>query len=113
MLKQSRTKRSAVKPLITDMTTWVRAPSSGILQMSLPLGSKVGKNKKLGEIADPFGTYNPSVIESPLSGMVIGKLNLPLVHQGDAVIHIAHIDKLSGIEPVIAGFKEEVQITTL
>ena len=113
MLKKSRVGNSAVSPLIAETTTWVRAPSSGILKMSLPLGSKVGTNKKLGEIADPFGIHDPTVIASPLSGMVIGRLNLPLVHQGDAVIHIAHIDKLSGIEPVIADFKEEVQITSL
>ena len=81
--------------------------------MDLPLGSRVGKDKKLGEIADPFGIHGPAAIESPVSGMVIGKLNLPLVHQGDAVIHIAQIDRLSGIDPVIADFKEEVQITSL
>ena len=113
MLKPRQTKTSTVNPLIADTTTWVRAPSSGILQMSLPLGSKVGKNKRLGQITDPFGIHGSSIIESPISGMVIGKLNLPLVHQGDAVIHIAHIDRLSGIDPVIADFKEEVQITSL
>ena len=102
-----------IHPLIADTTTWIRSPSSGILQMSLPLGSKVGKNYKLGEITDPFGIHGPTVSESPVSSMVIGRLNLPLVHQGDAVIHIAHTDKLSGIEPVIADFKEEVQITSL
>ena len=48
------------------------------------------------------------MIESPVSGMVIGRLNLPLVHQGDAVIHIARIDHLAGIEPIIADFREDV-----
>ncbi|MGD9044981.1 MAG: hypothetical protein PVG06_14780 [Desulfobacterales bacterium] len=43
-----------------------------------------------------------------MSGMVIGRLNLPLVHQGDAVIHIARIDRLAGIEPIIADFKEDI-----
>jgi predicted deacylase len=113
MLKPSRSRKSAVEPLIADTTTWIRAPSSGILHMNVPLGGKVGKKRKLGEIADPFGIHKADVIEAPASGMVIGRLNLPLVHQGDAVIHIAHIDRLSGIEPVIADFKEEVQITTL
>jgi len=26
--------------------------------------------------------------------MVIGRLDLPLVHRGDAIIHIAHLDRL-------------------
>lgn len=113
MLQPGRERKSAVKPLVAETTTWLRAPSSGILKMDLPLGSKVGKNRKLGEIADPFGIHGSAAIEAPVSGMVIGKLNLPLVHQGDAVIHIAQIEKLSGIDPVIADFKEEVDITSL
>lgn len=113
MLKPRRSRQSAVEPLIADTTTWVRAPSSGILQMTVPLGGKVGKNKKLGEIADPFGVNEAMPIESPESGMVIGRLNLPLVHQGDAVVHVAHIDRLSGIDPVIADFKEEVQVGSI
>jgi predicted deacylase len=107
MLTRSRVRKTIIKPLIADTTTWVRAPASGILHMNVPLGAKVGKNKKIGVIADPFGD-NEAAIESPVSGMVIGRLNLPLVHQGDAVIHVAQIDQLAGIEPVIADFREDV-----
>ena len=60
MLKPGQTKKSVVNPLIAESTTWVRAPSSGILKMSLPLGSKVGINKKLGENKQPQHTYSPS-----------------------------------------------------
>ena len=108
MLRRSPTrKKRVIEPLIADATTWVRAPASGILYMNVPLGARVGKNKKLGVIADPFGARE-AVMESPVSGMVIGRLNLPLVHQGDAVIHIAQIDHLAGIEPAIADFREDV-----
>jgi predicted deacylase len=108
MLRRSPTrKKKVIEPLIADTTTWIRAPASGILYMNVPLGAKVGKNKKIGIIADPFGDQE-AVIESPVSGMVIGRLNLPLVHQGDAVIHIAQLDHLAGIEPIVADFKEDV-----
>jgi hypothetical protein len=107
MLRRSRALKQSIDPLVADATTWIRAPSSGILQMNVPLGRKVGKNRKIGVIADPFGDQE-TAIESPVSGMVIGRLNLPLVHQGDAVIHVAQIDRLSGIEPVISDFREEV-----
>jgi uncharacterized protein len=46
-------------------------------------------------------------IGSPVSGMVIGRLNLPLVHQGDAIIHIAHLEGLTRIEPIIQEFAED------
>ncbi len=107
MLRRIRARKAVIEPLIADATTWIRAPASGILHMNVPLGAKVGKNKKIGEIADPFSGHEVA-IESPVSGMVIGRLNLPLVHQGDAVIHIARIERLAGIEPVIADFKEDI-----
>jgi hypothetical protein len=107
MLRRSRALKQPIDPLVADATTWIRAPSSGILQMNVPLGRKVGKNRKIGVIADPFGDQE-TAIESPVSGMVIGRLNLPLVHRGDAVIHVAQIGRLSGIEPVISDFREEV-----
>jgi uncharacterized protein len=46
-------------------------------------------------------------IGSPVSGMVIGRLNLPLVHQGDAIVHIAHLEGLTRIEPIIQEFAED------
>jgi predicted deacylase len=107
MLRRSRARKGVIEPLIADATTWIRSPASGILHMNVPLGARVSENKKIGEIADPFGDRE-TPIESPASGMVIGRLNLPLVHQGDAVIHIARIDRLAGIEPVIADFKEDM-----
>jgi predicted deacylase len=107
MLKRSRARKAVTEPLIADDTTWIRAPASGILHMNVPLGARVYQNKKIGIIADPFGAHE-SAIESPVSGIVIGRLNLPLVHQGDAVIHIAKLDRLAGIEPIMADFREDV-----
>ncbi len=93
--------------LIADSTSWVRAPVSGILHMESPLGAKVTINSRIGIIADPF-VDQEMVIRSPVSGMVIGRLNLPLVHKGDAIIHIAHLDSLKKIEPTIEEFREEM-----
>ncbi len=107
MIRRNRARKAIIAPLIAETTTWIRAPASGILHVNVPLGAKIGENQKIGVIADPFGNHEVA-IESPVSGMVIGRLNLPLVHQGDAVIHIAKIDRLAGIEPVIADFREDV-----
>ncbi len=107
MLRSTRSRKKAIEPLIADSTSWVRAPISGILQMTSHLGGKVAKNARIGLIADPFGGVEED-IRSPVSGMVIGRLNLPLVHQGDAVIHIAHLDRLKGIEPIVEEFREEI-----
>ncbi len=105
LVPKSRHKHTS-KTLITDATSWVRAPVSGILHMESPLGGTVTKNTRIGSIVDPFGGHEMEII-SPISGMVIGRLNLPLVHQGDAIIHIAHLDRLKQIEPVIQEFNEK------
>lgn len=107
MLRPTRRRKPEIDPLIADSTSWVRAPASGILHMAFPLGGKVARNARIGAIADPFGAQEVD-IRSPVSGMVIGRLNLPLVHEGDAVIHIAHLDRLKGIEPIIEEFREEI-----
>jgi predicted deacylase len=106
----ARRASSEMDSLIADTTSWIRAPASGILRMKVPLGGRVAKNSKVGEIADPFGGDEVDM-RSPVSGMVIGRLNMPLVHQGDAVIHIAHLDRLKGIEPVIEEFRGEITET--
>lgn len=106
MLSARRSPVSAVEPLEADATSWVRAPASGLLRMNVPLGGRVARNAKIGTIADPFGGLEVA-IRSPESGMVVGRLNMPLVHRGDAVIHIAHLDRLKGIAPVIEEFREE------
>jgi len=107
MLKPQKGSVSEIEPLIADTTSWVRAPASGILRMSVPLGGRVTRNARIGEIADPFGGEGVD-FRSPVSGMVIGRLNLPLVHRGDAVVHIAHLERLKAIDPVIEEFQEEM-----
>lgn len=99
--------KSQSDPLIANSTSWVRAPVSGILHMDYPLGAKVTKNNRIGIIADPFGDKEIA-IHSPVSGVVIGRLNLPLVHRGDAIIHIANLEGLKQIEPTIEEFREEI-----
>lgn len=101
-------KKKVIETLFVEDSYWVRAPASGILHMEKPLGSRINKNTRIGFIADPFGGKEIEVV-SAVSGMVIGRLNLPLVHQGDAIIHIASVDKLKMITPVMSDFREELE----
>ena len=107
MLNKSRTRKRSIKPLTAVSSTWVRAQASGLLHLTTPLGKEVEKNATIGLIADPFGDSETKIL-SPASGVVIGSLQLPLVHQGDAVIHIAHLENLGQIDPVIEGFQEQM-----
>ncbi len=79
------------EPFVVRSTSWVRAPQSGISRSLVRPGSVVSEGQLLGSIADPFGD-GVSDICSPGGGIVIGRTNLPLVHEGDALFHLARFD---------------------
>lgn len=88
MLAAKRRRRAEREPLIIRSSRWVRAPRSGLLRTASPLGGQVRKGDVLGVIADPFG-QNEVEVPATSDGIVIGKTNLPLVHEGDGLFHVA------------------------
>jgi len=56
------------------------------------LGERVVRGQPLGVIADPMGE-SEFPIRAPGEGYVIGGVTNPLVHRGDAVLHIALVDR--------------------
>lgn len=88
MLRKSR---AHIKPpVISQGTYWVRAPESGVLRALVPLGAEVAEGQTIGFIADPLGTSEVDVV-APQGGIVIGRTNLPLVYEGDALFHLASL----------------------
>lgn len=90
MLNKSRSKKTvAITPFIARASGWVRAPESGFITHSAQLGDHVEKGDVLAVIADSFGTFQANII-SPAEGVVIGKQNIPLTQEGEAIYHIAY-----------------------
>ena len=67
---------------------WVRARRSGMLRLDVALGAEVTDGERLGTLYDAFGRTLRAVYASR-SGVVIGRTEAPVVHRGDAVVHIA------------------------
>jgi predicted deacylase len=89
----------ASEPFVARTSTWARAHESGMLRTTAPLGARVHKGEALGFVDDPYtGTEHP--ILAHVRGVVIGRTNLPIVHEGDAVFHIARfrddVDEVAG-----------------
>lgn len=82
-------------------SSWVRAPEGGILRTHQKNGAAVAPGDLMGVVSDPFGETRSEIV-APKAGIVIGRTNLPVVNQGDALFHIAEV---SG--PVAAGDKIE------
>ena len=76
------------KTWVANNSVWMRAPQSGILRSRVPLGGIVSEGMVIGYISDPFGEAEQSVV-SPVSGVLIGITKLPLVHEGEALFHVA------------------------
>ena len=89
-------------------STWVRAPTSGLLLNNTELGATVSKGDVLGAVADPFGEMQIE-ITATTSGVVIGRTHLPLVNEGDAVIHIAHFDDISTVANQVSELQDRQQ----
>lgn len=107
MLTSRSVKSSRIQPMVASSTSWVRAPGSGILRTHISLGSKIAINQKIGEIADPFDEDETAVI-SPVAGIVIGRMNLPLVHRGDALFNVAGFDDSVAVSESLDDFKQEI-----
>lgn len=86
---KKRLRKQTGEPFVAYTSHWLRAASSGIVRDFKQLGAKVQKNDVLAEIGDPFGKIIDSVI-TKREGIIIGKQNIPLVQEGDAMFHIAY-----------------------
>jgi len=86
--------RPELPPLVfeIDSTRWVRARAGGILDLKVELGQPVRKGQEISLNTNPFGRER-SALKAPLSGVVLGLTRLPLVHPGDAVCHLAKLDR--------------------
>lgn len=85
-------RRKLREPTVAKSSRWIRAPQSGIHRSMCALGAQVNRNDVLGWIADPLGENTEPVV-SPLSGIVVGRTNLPLVTEGEALFHIASFEE--------------------
>jgi hypothetical protein len=57
-------------------------------------------------IADPFGEKTETVT-APFPGIVIGRTNLPLVHEGEALYHVARFGKPETVAEALEAFQLE------
>lgn len=88
MLPRSAKEPTALKPQIARSSAWVRAGAGGTLRNHVGLGDRVARGDQLGFVADPLAGGEVAVV-APAAGILIGRTNLPLVNEGDALYHLA------------------------
>lgn len=89
MTRKQSTKKKLTVPFIANSSGWLRANASGIVHNKVNLGDKIAKHDVLAEIGSPYGEVI-DVVKATRSGILIGKQNIPLVQEGEAMFHIAY-----------------------
>lgn len=103
--KKRRSKKDTEHAVIeTRSSQWVRAPQAGLLRIEATLGARVQRDQVIGRIADSIGDNELPVI-SPVTGIIVGRNNLPVVNEGDALFHIARFDNSKSVEQAIEEFQ--------
>jgi predicted deacylase len=97
--------------MIANTTRWVRAAQSGILRSLVGTGTKVEAGDLLAYINNPLGENTEELI-SPISGIIIGKTNLPLVFAGEALFNIASYEEIDQVADNIDAYNDELDPNT-
>lgn len=95
---------------LTHSSYWVRSPHSGVFRHIRGLGKRVKKGDVIGVVGDPTGPENHTLC-APSAGIVIGLNRLPLVHEGQALFHIASFDALGTVAKEIQSFQTEYTLS--
>lgn len=83
-------------PMRANSSTWVRAPRGGVSRRVRRSGDIVRRGGLLAVVGGLFGEDGVELV-SPIDGVIIGHATLPVVNQGDALFHIAEIDRLDRV----------------
>lgn len=107
MLKQLKRKRETVEPFIAKRSVWMRATDSGIVTHKMQLGDYVKDGDVLAVISDPCGSVLETV-RSTVEGIIIGKQNIPLVQEGEAMYHVAYFKAVDDVVENIEMLQENL-----
>jgi predicted deacylase len=74
-----------------ERTRWIRSRKGGILELKVDLGAPLRRGQAISVNSNPFGRER-SQLKAPCAGIVLGLTQLPLVHPGDAICHVARVE---------------------
>ncbi|KYZ84691.1 succinylglutamate desuccinylase [Alcanivorax sp. KX64203] len=103
-----RKTRAPLEPHIARSSSWVRADRDGVFLPLVALGAWLKKGQLIGRISSPFGGEDVS-IHSPCAGILVGRNNLPLVNEGEALYHIARFDEVQEVAQNLEVFTSDIE----
>jgi predicted deacylase len=98
---------SGIESPVAQKSSWLRAPAGGLLRTLRGTGDSVAKGEVLGLVSDPFGDTETEVTAAS-GGLIIGRTNLPVVNQGDALFHIATVRARAAAGEAVDAVEQDV-----
>ena len=90
MLPATGISKPKAASLLCSTSSWLRAPTGGLLRTFKAEGDVVQKGDLVAAISDPFGEGEIEVVARN-GGIIVGRAVMPIVHEGDALFHIAEV----------------------
>jgi predicted deacylase len=90
MIATRGARKAKVSPVVCHSSRWERSPAGGLFRAFQKRGAHVEVGTLLGAVSDPFGEIDVP-IEASQAGIIVGRANLPVVNEGDALFHIARV----------------------
>ena len=104
----SRRTKAPAEPYIARSSSWVRAERDGVFLSLVAQGAWIKKGDLIGRISSPFGGDDIN-IHAPAAGILVGRNNLPLVNEGEALYHIARFEEVGEVAQSLEEFTHDIE----
>ncbi|TIX51168.1 succinylglutamate desuccinylase/aspartoacylase family protein [Alteraurantiacibacter aquimixticola] len=94
-------------PQYCASSKWIRAPFGGLLRTYKADGELVKKGDVLGSVTDPFGEKEDELL-APFDGVIVGRVVMPLVNEGDACFHLARVKSVAKAEGALDELSAQI-----
>ncbi|NJM51582.1 MAG: succinylglutamate desuccinylase/aspartoacylase family protein [Sphingomonadales bacterium] len=107
MIKTKSLGKIPAPPAQVTKDAWLRASRGGVCRLQAVSGDAFKKGDTLAIISDIFGQEEEKLI-APADGIIIGHATLPIVNQGDAILHIAEVRIFAYVEERMDAINDAV-----
>ena len=96
------------RSLLCSDSKWLRAPAGGMLRMFKSEGDVVEEGDVVAAISDPFGESEVEVV-TKYGGIIVGRAVMPVVYEGDALLHIAAVKSTDVAEAAVEDLAAQLE----
>lgn len=108
MLPKAGIAAPKAKSIVCSNSNWLRAPVGGLLRVYKSEGDVVEQGDIVAAISDPFGDGEIEVA-TKYSGIIVGRAVMPVVHEGDALFHIAAVKSADVAEAAVEDLATQLE----